>query len=240
MADLRPAPSWLVERPIAHRGYHDLAHDRAENSMSAFAAAVERGFAIECDLQMSVTGEPVVFHDADLRRLTGREGFVRDHAPAQLATFELLETTDTIKPLRDHLELVAGRVPVILELKELTGKDAGFVTAIAEALSGYDGPVTVMSFDHDLCRQFAGTLPGLPRGLTAEGGPDSAAIHEQAMRDFDLNFVSYHVDDLPHPFVDRMREAGLPVITWTVRTPRQIALTKNHADQMTFEGFDPR
>ena len=67
-----------------------------------------------------------------------------------------------------------------------------------------------------------------------------SARHERAMRDYDLQFVSYHVDALPNPFVTKMRETGLPVITWTVRTAEQRERTFRFADQMTFEGFDPR
>ncbi len=83
-------------------------------------------------------------------------------------------------------------------------------------------------------------MPDVPRGLTAAGGPEKSARHERAMHDYDLQFVSYHVDALPNPFVAKMRESGLPVITWTVRTAEQRKRTQEYADQMTFEGFDPR
>ncbi|MDD9911380.1 MAG: glycerophosphodiester phosphodiesterase family protein [Ahrensia sp.] len=234
------APDWLVSRPIAHRGYHDLTAGRAENSIGAFRAAIEAGFAIECDVQVTATGEPVVFHDPVLGRMTGVEGTVGSKTPDKLATLALADTSDTIATLKQHLDLVAGKVPIIIELKGVEGEDAGFVEGVADALSGYDGPAAVMSFDHWICAQFATLMPHVSRGLTAEGADDCADIHQKAMRDFDLRFVSYHVDALPNVFVQRMREAGLPVITWTVRNAAQRQLTRRFADQMTFEGFDPR
>ncbi len=239
MTKLIPAPSWLIERPIAHRGLHDLPVGRAENSLGAFRAAVDHGYAIECDLQMSKTGVPMVFHDPSLARMTGMQGNVRDKTPVELAQLALLDTNDRIHTLRDHLDLVTAKVPLVLELKGVEGEDAGFVEGVAEAVAGYKGPLAVMSFDHWICRQFKELLPDTPRGLTAEGGADMADSHHQAMQDFDLQFVSYSVNHLPNKFVADMRAAGLPVITWTVDNDEKVAATYAHADQMTFEGFLP-
>ena len=77
--------SWLTARPIAHRGFHDLNDKRWENTLSAFSAAIERGYAIECDVHLSADGVPIVIHDDDLRRLTGTEGFVWQRTAAEMA-----------------------------------------------------------------------------------------------------------------------------------------------------------
>ncbi len=239
MGKLTAAPQWLIERPIAHRGYHDLSKGRAENSLSAFSAAMDKGFAIECDLQVSGSGEPVVFHDPTLERMTTTQGNVRDLPPQELGKLKLLDTADSICLLRDHLRLVEGTVPIVLELKGVRDEDAGFVEGVAEAVKGYDGPLAVMSFDHWVCAQFAELIPHMPRGLTAHGQRDTYDMHLAAMKEFDLQFVSYHVKDLPTPFIADMRAQGLPVITWTVRDKPTRDLTTKFADQMTFEGFDP-
>ena len=210
---------WLTERPIAHRGYHDLALGRAENSMSAFAAAVEAGYAIECDVQVSKSGEPVVFHDPTLARMTGVEGKVRDYSPGQLAELRLAKTRDGIHTLKEHLDLVAGQVPVVIELKGVEGADAGFVEGVAETLQGYDGQACVMSFDHWICDQFRTLMPDVPRGLTAEGGDETHDTHSQAMEKFDLQFVSYSLEHLPCQFVKQARENTIPVISWTIKSP---------------------
>ncbi len=240
MTKLTPAPDWLTSLPIAHRGYHDLSEGRAENSMAAFRAAVDAGFAIECDLQVTATGEPVVFHDPVLDRMTGVDGNVRDHSPASLLDMKLLNIADGIHLLTEHLKLVAGRVPIVLELKGVQDEDAGFVEGVAKALEGYEGKIALMSFDHWICAQFKPLIPHLPRGLTAEGDDSAYDTHLRAMEDYDLQFVSYGVADLPNKFVKEMRVIDLPIITWTVKDQQSASTTRKYADQMTFEGFDPR
>jgi len=180
-----------------------------------------------------------VFHDPVLGRLAGVEGTVRSHSAQQLEIMRLLNTNDGIFLLNKHLDQVAGKVPLVLELKGVEGEDDGYVEGVAVALENYNGQVAVMSFDHWICAQFKTLLPEVPRGLTAEGNDADYDKHRQAMLDFDLQFVSYDVNELPVRFVNEVRDAGLPVITWTVRSPEQVALTYTHADQMTFEGFLP-
>ena len=240
MTKLTPAPDWIIERPITHRGFHNREEGRIENSLSAFQAAIDAGFAIECDLQVSSTGEPVVFHDPVLGRLAGIDGNVRDKTPSELGKINLLGTTDPIATLSKHLELVDGRVPLVLELKGVKGQDAGFVEGVADAVKGYKGQFCVMSFDHWICAQFKPLLPDIPRGLTAEGDDTTYDVHMKAMIDYDLQFVSYGVNDLPNRFVKEMRELKLPIVTWTVRDEPTRQKTIEFADQMTFEGFDPR
>ena len=240
MSKLTPAPSWLTSRPLAHRGYHDLSAGRAENSISAFQAAVDAGFAIECDLQVSSTGVPVVFHDPVLGRMTGMDGHVRDFSPEALSEFRLADTPDHIATLSAHLDLVDGKVPLILELKGQYGEAPGFVEGVAAALEAYNGRVAVMSFNHWICNQFQTLLPDIPRGLTAEGDETTRETHNRAMEEFDLQFVSYQVREIDCQFVHDMRALEVPVISWTVRDADTRKLSQLYADQMTFEGFDPR
>lgn len=240
MKSLTPAPRWITEFPIAHRGYHDLSAGRPENSLAATIAAVEAGFAIECDLQVSSTGEPVVFHDPVLGRMTGIEGKVRDKTPADLAQMQLAGSDQVIDTLATHLAHIDGRVPMILELKGVEGEDAGFVEGVASTLKDYEGRLCVMSFDHWLCEQFARLLPDIPRGLTAEHGDEAYQRHFDAMHNYDLQFVSYKVQHADNKFVREMKQLGLPIITWTVKDEQGRTQTAKFADQMTFEGFDPR
>ena len=240
MHQLSPAPRWISQRPIAHRGFHDLNEDRPENSLAAILAAVDAGFAIECDLQVSATGEPVVFHDPTLNRMTGKAGNVWEKTPQELAKLSLLGTDQVIEKLATVLEEIGGRVPVILELKGNLDRDAGLVPGVAQCLKSYSGLIGVMSFNHWLCAQFHELMPDIPRGLTAQGNDRTYDGHIAAMHDYDLQFVSYKVQDVDCRFVRDMRALGLPVITWTVKDEKARKWTKDHADQMTFEGFDPR
>jgi glycerophosphoryl diester phosphodiesterase len=231
---------WLTERPIAHRGYHDLNRKIWENTLSAFARAADAGFAIECDLQYAADAIPVVFHDDDLKRLCGIEGDVRQRTAAELGLLKVGGTEDGVPTLRQLLDLVKGRVPLVLELKGRQGDDDGFALAVLDTIEDYDGPIALMSFDQWLLKDLKEIGTSRPVGLTAEGArPENFAVHEEAMQ-LGLDFVSYHYGHLPNAFISRQRDLGRPIITWTVRDDEARTITALNADQMTFEGFDPR
>ena len=232
--------SWLRERPIAHRGFHDMNHKVWENTLSAFSRAIEAGFAIECDLQYASDGVPVVFHDDDLQRLCGIPGDVRERTSAELGLLAIGGTQDRIPTLKKLLNLCGGRVPLILELKGRKDDDDGFAASVLEVLEGYAGKVALMSFDTWLLKDLKELECPYPVGLTAEGiEPERFFAHDEAMH-YGLDFISYAQDHLPNAFITAQRQRGLPVITWTVRNDDAIRHTFAHADQMTFEGFDPR
>lgn len=231
---------WLTARPIAHRGLHDLNKSRWENTLSAFHAATDRNYAIECDVHLSSDGVPVVFHDKDLKRLANVEGLIFEKTAAQMADLRIGGTEDHAPTLKETLDLVAGRVPLVIELKGIEGKDEGLVAAVAALLREYDGPAAIMSFDHWLIRQFAAHAPGIPAGLTAHGNKPEELEAHFSMLAHPISFVSWGVHDLPSPFVAFARdELSMPVITWTVRDEESRRATQTYADQMTFEGFDP-
>jgi len=231
---------WLTARPIGHRGYHDLNRTCWENTLSAFDAAAEKDFAIECDVHLAKDGVPVVFHDAALKRLTGRDGEVHAMTSAELGALAVGGTQDRIPTLAEMLARVAGRVPLVIELKGIEGHDDGLVAAVAALLRSYPGKAAIMSFDHWLVRRFAADAAGIPAGLTASGrGPADLEAHF-AMLAHGISFASFNWTDMPNPFVATLREKlGMPVITWTVRDAAGRTATRLHADQMTFEGFDP-
>ncbi len=232
--------AFLTARPIAHRGYHDLNKTRWENTLSAFEAAAAKGFAIECDVHLSADGVPVIFHDHDLVRLAGRDGFVWQRTAAEMGALSIGGTADHAPTLAEMLALVAGRVPLVIEIKGIPGHDEGLVAKVAEQLRAYPGPAAIMSFDHWLIRRFPDEAAGIPAGLTAYGQKPSEIEAHFSMLGNGISFVSYGVFDLPSPFVTFVRDRlSMPVITWTVRKPEEVAQTAAHADQMTFEGFDP-
>src|SRR5262245_32223261 len=109
-----PDVAWIKERPIAHRGYHDLNKACWENTLSAFAAAIEKNFTIECDVHLSSDGVPVVFHDHELKRLTGTDGYLRQRTAGELRALRVGGTGDHVPTLAEMLALVAGRVPVVI------------------------------------------------------------------------------------------------------------------------------
>ncbi|HEY8579338.1 MAG TPA: glycerophosphodiester phosphodiesterase family protein [Beijerinckiaceae bacterium] len=241
---------WLVARPIAHRGWHDRPAGRIENAPAALAAAVEAGFAIEIDVQAARDGEAMVFHDATLDRLVGRPGAVRDHDAADLAAMTLRDGRgDAIPTLPSALALVAGRTPLVVEIKSAFDGDMRLADRVAALAAAYGGPIALKSFDPDVIAHLRAAGVGVPLGVVAEAAYDhpewaglaperrralAAFLHWSRTRP---DFLSWNVNDWPHPTPHLLRAAlGRPVMTWTVRTPAQWAQARRFADQAVFEG----
>jgi glycerophosphoryl diester phosphodiesterase len=246
-------PAAFLRRPIAHRGLHDRARGLVENSRAAVAAAVASGYGVEIDVQRAADGEAMVFHDEALPRLTGAPGLVADHAAAALGRIRLLGSDETVPTLGEILALVAGRRPLLIEVKDQTGTlgpEVGPLEArVAAALAGYPGPVAVMSFNPHSVAALAAAAPDVPRGLTScafEDGdwalPDYRRAELAALPDVrptGAAFVSHDKDDLANPAVLRLKAEGLPILTWTVRSPAEEAVARRVADNVTFERYLP-
>ena len=242
-------PDSFLDRPIAHRALHD--DTKAENSPEAVRAAVEAGYGIEVDIQPSRNGVPMVFHDYDMARLTGIAGPIAQMGTAALSAIPLLGG-GSIPTLAKVLEIVAGRVPLLIEIKDQDGALGPNVgpleQAVADVLKGYDGDIVLMSFNPNsvaACREYA---PDIPRGLTtcsypAEDWPmvPKAMRHEKArIPDFarvGACFISHQQDDLASPHAIRIQNSGFPVLCWTVRSPEMEARARKIADNVTFEGY---
>ena len=163
-------PRPFLTIPLAHRGLHDVTDGRPENSRAGIRAAMAAGYGVEIDVQLSADGAAMVFHDYDLGRLTGETGALRLRRADALRRIALTGGDETIPDLPDILSLVDGKVPVLIEIKDqdgAMGPDIGpLEAATAQALTGYDGPVAVMSFNPDSVAEMARIAPDFPRGLT--------------------------------------------------------------------------
>jgi glycerophosphoryl diester phosphodiesterase len=244
------AQIWAIP-PIAHRGLHDEARGIIENTASAFRAAIAGGYAIETDIQAAASGEPVIFHDETLDRLTTSEGLVSHHTPAQLQAMTMRGTADRILSLAELLALVDGRSTLYLEIKTAGGDDRTLERRVAEHLADYSGPACVMSFDPRCMAAMREYAPSVPRGLSAmrfgrvreHGLTDALGFRLTHMLDIPLikpDFLTYQVDDLAiMNDALRRRYPDLPIITWTVRTAEQRRKAAQFADGMIFEGFRP-
>ncbi|HTM78398.1 MAG TPA: glycerophosphodiester phosphodiesterase family protein [Devosia sp.] len=245
----------LFPRPIAHRGLHNRAAGIIENSAAAFEAAIAGNFAIECDLQLTSDGVPVIFHDDDLQRLTGKSGPVSAISSADLTTTQLLGSAAGNCPQRftDFLTQIAGRTLLQIELKHQTDV-AGtqlLARAAAELLKAYTGPVTVESFDPNLLtqiRQFGFTGP---RGIItydyAARDEDTHLTDEQRYtlrhllhwHETRFDFISCDKAALELPAIKFWRALGKPVTGWTIRSKVEADAAAPYIDQIVFEGFDP-
>lgn len=250
---MNPAlPPEFLAVPIAHRALHDRHAGRPENSLPAVAAAVSAGYGIEIDVQLSSDGAAVVFHDDHLDRLTGETGLVRERAVADLAGIALKDGGGTIPRLAEVLEAVAGRVPLLIEVKDQDGAMGPRVgkleQAVAIDLARYEGPVALMSFNPhsvDALRHYA---PSLARGLTTcswepddwTGIPPETCARLRDIPDFirtGASFISHEATDLGRPRVRELKAAGVPVLCWTIRSPEAEAEARRLADNVTFEGY---
>lgn len=247
-------PDWLTARPIAHRGFHRRAEGVVENTPTAARDAVARGYAIECDVQLTRDGEAVVFHDFALDRLTTSAGPLAEASVAQLRDVAYKESADRIVTLAEFLALIGGGTPLICEIKSAFDGDMRLTERAATVVADYAGPVALKSFDPGVVAHLLAEGPrlgvaGRPLGLIAEASyehPEWASIPAPLRRELaaltswpDLrpDFLSYNVRDLPHAASVLTRAAGAPVMTWTVRSPEQLAAGRRWADQIVFEGF---
>lgn len=246
----------LFPNPIAHRGLHDRGSGIIENSASAFEAAITAGFTIECDVQLSSDGVPVIFHDENMKRLLGKDGAIADCAVAEITSTRLLDSAAGDCPQRftGFLSQIGGRTLLQIELKhqrDIAGTQL-LARAVAEALKSYEGPVTVGSFDPRLLtaiRQFG--FAG-PRGIiTYDYEPnewDSYLTDEQRYtlrhllhwHETQFDFISCASDALGLPATNFWRALGKPITAWTVRTQAEADATRGRADQIVFEGFAPK
>lgn len=241
---LAPAPresrvGWLIGARFAHRGLH--GEGLPENSPSAFAAALARGWGIECDVQKSSDDQAMVFHDFEVDRLTGESGPVNVRSGAQLAAITLSGSTDTIPSLRMLLDQVAGSVPLLIEIKSKRERPVPAIClAVRRALEGYRGPHAIMSFDPRVGAWFAHHAPLTPRGLVVTEENDKA-LPGRLRRHLWLwlakpDFLAYDIRDLPSRFAASQRKRGIPVATWTVRSAEHRERAAEHADAPIAEG----
>ncbi len=246
------APDWLTARPVAHRGLHDRARGIVENMPGAAQAAIAGNFPIECDIQLTADGEAMVHHDDELGRLTEGSGALLGMTAAQLRAVKFKDTSERMMSLGDLCALVAGRVPLVIELKSHFDGDRKLAARMAEVLASYHGPAVGMSFDPDQVMALRELMPQLPRGITAERAyepadwPGATPAQRRGMLHLRHgfrtrpHFIAYWVDDLPAaaPWIAR-NIFGCSLLTWTVRNGEQRATAARYADQMIFEGFVP-
>ena len=240
-------------RPIAHRGLHGGRRGHLENTAPAFAAGLHKGYGVECDLQPSADGTPMVFHDFTLERLTEAAGRVDRRAPGELRKLAYRGRDERMLTFADFLDLADGRGPLLVEIKsEWKPPRADFLRAIAAQANRYKGPLALMSFDPAVMTAMVELAPKIPRGIVSGlyDGPDwnvaklgrkraDALSQLLQSRDAQPSFYAYDVKALPTPVTRYVREVqGLPLFTWTVRSAADRKIAATYADAPIFEGFE--
>lgn len=246
-------PTEFLTCPIAHRALHDASDGRPENSRAAVNAALEHGYGIEVDVQLTSDGQAAVFHDYTLERLTGRDGLVRERSMQELASIALGGSSESIPDLAEVLGLVAGRVPLLIEVKDRDGTfgpDVGSLEgAVAKVLEGYDGPAAVMSFNPHSVAAMQTLAPGVPRGLVTcafrEADwpiPEARRAELAGIPDYEragASFISHEIRDLASARVLELKRRGANILCWTVRSAEEERRARAIAANVTFEGYLP-
>ncbi|MEM9716281.1 MAG: glycerophosphodiester phosphodiesterase family protein [Pseudomonadota bacterium] len=247
-------PPVFLAQSIAHRGLHTGSRTRPENSMSAFEAALMFGFGIELDVQLTRDGQAIVFHDYDLQRLLTRMGTVQSTDAAELKTGQILGANEGPPLLTEVLAVVAGQVPIFIELKDQSGTHTGtngqLEGQVANALAGYSGPVAAMSFNPDQMMEMRRILPDIPRGVVTDPMVDDAwgmvppdrrtfLANGSFIEEAGASFISHKASDLTAGLVARQKAKGLSVLTWTIRSEAEETVARQIADNITFEDYLP-
>jgi glycerophosphoryl diester phosphodiesterase len=242
-----PLPSWIIDKPFAHRGLHDRAGGIPENTLAAFDAAIASGYAIELDVRPMRDGALVVFHDRDLRRACGIDRELSDLAWQDVRQTGIFGTEHRIPLFDELLALTAGRVPLLIEVKK-DSADRGIERALHEKLSAYKGPFAVQSFSPTALRWFRRHAFGAPLGHVA--GPlvdeDIGRLRKLSSRWLlgvlvsRPDFINYDLRAMPDAWVDAVsRFASLPVICWTVRTEQDKQKVERLGLNYVFENVRP-
>ncbi len=241
----------LKQYDYAHRGYHDEEKGIPENSMAAFQRGVEAGFGMELDVHVSKDGHLVVLHDHELRRMCGVEGRVEEKTLEELEQLHLLDTEEKIPLLRQVLELVDGRVPLIIELKVMKNHEE-LCQKVSKLLDEYSGLYCIESFDPRAVAWYKKHRPEVVRGqlltyLRKYGNTEYPALLDFALRNLLTNcwtqpdFIAYDVRERENLSLQLCRKLyHVCEVDWTVRSPELYRKVKADHALVIFENFDPR
>ncbi|HHW12700.1 MAG TPA: glycerophosphodiester phosphodiesterase [Firmicutes bacterium] len=247
---------WLYHPLIAHRGLHDNNHLVPENSMPAFAKAIEEGYAIELDVAMTNDQQLVVYHDKKLRRGMGVDRYLAELTFAELSAYKIFGSEQTVPLFRDVLSLVAGRVPLFIEVKN-EGKVGEMERRLYEELQGYPGPYAIMSFNPFTLQWFRQNAPEVPRGQLAGSFEVSDYEVEYAgttrlpwykkivLEHLLLNFISrphfiaYEIKNTSPDRLARLKKLGIPLLGWTVKNKAEYEEYKGKFDNLIIDAVLP-
>lgn len=235
---------WLAEDKIAHRGYHNSKYP--ENSMGAFKRAIDHGFSIELDIHMLLDGEIVVFHDDNLKRVTGVDKDIEKCTYKEIKNLKLLHSDETIPLFQDVLDEVNGKVGIMIELKNM--KKAGSLEEKTfEMLKNYKGRLIIQSFNPLSVAWFHKNAPKIIRGqLSGYFKNDKlSVVSKLLLRNYLLNFLSkpdfvnYDINYLHRLPIKLLRAKGKFVFGWTARSKTEYCDALKRCENAVFEDFNP-
>lgn len=241
VVDFQPFLNW----DYAHRGLHDNAGPAPENSLFAIQLAVEKGYGIEFDIRLSKDGQLVVFHDTNLKRTSGISKNIEDLTYEELLGYRLFASQEGVPLLSQVLSEVAGRVPLIVELKSESMEVADLCQRTIAELDAYEGLFMVESFNPLVVAYFRKHRPNYIRGQLSGNLGGKRGIYYSAVRHLLSNvlarpdFVAYDHRYQGNLSLRLMKSVfGIPLVCYTVKTPEEYEKNKDLFDLQIFEGFE--
>ena len=233
----------------AHRGLYDNEHGIPENSMAAFRRAVDKGYGIELDVHLTADNQLVVFHDDTLTRMCGMNKKISSFLYSDLMQLRLLGTEEGIPLFKDVLELIDGKVPLIIELK-VDGSNQNLLCPLVwQLLSRYKGDYCIESFHPFVLQWFKRHEPQVVRGQLScnffKENPHCDIVlflMSNLMTNFFTHpdFIAYKYLDLDNPAVIYNQKLfHIMTVVWTIPGKPTYDRFKNKVDVMIFEGFEP-
>ena len=244
---------FLIERPFAHRGYHsNLLNCKKipENSLDAFSQAIEKNYAIEMDIHFTKDSKIIVFHDFFLGRLTTKTGFVFSKNLGFIKEAKL-SNNQMIPTLEEALNLINGRVPILLEVKfskHIRKNLEMFSNVLEKKLESYKGPLALMSFSTDLIQfiRKKNLFSRFPLGLTTSfpkvDSSGNMAKNNKIENEIVLNelqFVSQDWRGIEDSRIKRLKKLGIAILSWTITSKEIEKSLKGLVDNITFEHYEP-
>ena len=243
----KPDMSAFMNKSVAHRGYFDNEAGVPENSLASFQAAIEKGFVIELDIQLSSDGVAMVFHDADLERMCGVQGKIWDYTAAELKEMKLLGTEEKIPTFEETLAFIDGKVPLLVEYK-MDKVDTAVCAAGQALLDQYEGAYAMQSFDPRALLWYKKNAPQVARGQLAEEFWDNEKYDGKALYlmltympqnvvtrpDF-ISYKAIHKDNIS---LNICRILGAKTACYTLKSADELAYVNGEFDMYIFDSFD--
>lgn len=228
----------------AHRGLYDNDSEAPENSLEAFRRAVESGYGIEFDVQLSKDGIPVVFHDASLKRMCGVEGNVWEYTLEELSKMRLANSEQTIPTFEQVLGVIDGKVPIIIEYK-MDRVDTKVCELGNQILQKYQGPYCVESFHPLAVYWYRKNRPDVMRGQLSENFAKRSKkrLHLRMMTYLLTNFltrpdfIAYNHEDADNVSRNLCRWFGGLSVAYTIKNWEQYQSAKDRFDLFIFDSF---
>lgn len=242
--DMTPFQGWLY----AHRGLHDNSSEAPENSLAAFREAVDAGFGMELDIQLTKDGQVVVFHDDTLKRVCGIEGKISDYTYEQLQEFTLCKSEERIPLFTQVLKLVDGKVPLIVEFKGNDSTNLDLCPVADDILQKYSGVYCMESFNPLMVAWYRKNRPEVVRGQLSERFFSNGKKHvlHFVLQNLLLNFyakpdfIAYKWSDYKNISRRLCRFLfGITAVAWTIQSKEALKSSKKHFDLFIFDSFLP-